>query len=186
IACTCVKPVIASPQDAAASRTVFATAASVRPRTPAAPAGLSAANDAGKAPIGFTSIGERGQRDGGTPPASHVFTAASAQPEKSAPRTLCPTPGTVTSRPCGKRAATAAAFEAGVRRSRSPAKTSTGTFGSGPAPIPGRAACAGQSRQNAAGPIAAAHLQKGPVEPAGRAATAALYRPWRRGTGGSW
>ena len=113
------------------------------------------------------------QTAGGTPPESHVFTAFSTQPERSAPRTLCPTPGVIRSRPCGKRAATSAAVAAGVRRSRSPASTSTGTFGSGPLPIPGRAEYAGQRRHMKAGPICAAHLPNGPVPLAGSAARAA-------------
>ena len=174
-----MKPVSENAHEAAASRTVFATAASVRPRTPPVRPGFSVAKDAGKAPIGLTSIGERGQREGGTPPESQIDTAVCAQPVKSVPRTLWPTPGTVTSRPCGKRAAIAAAFVAGVRRSRSPAKTSTGTFGSGPEPIPGRRAWVGQRRQKGAGPRSVAQMPNGPVEPLGSALRADASKPGR-------
>src|SRR5256884_2310577 len=146
-----MKPVSENAHEAAASRTVFATAASVRPRTPPVRPGFSVAKDAGKAPIGLTSIGERGQREGGTPPESQIDTAVCAQPVKSVPRTLWPTPGTVTSRPCGKRAAIAAAFVAGGGRGASPPERRTRPLGTGPRPLPDGAAWGARAGEKGAG-----------------------------------
>src|SRR5205807_7163119 len=54
-----------------------------------------------------------------TPPLSHVFTASSEHFVKSAPSTLCPTPGTVRSLPCCTRPSIASSFYSCVIMSRS-------------------------------------------------------------------
>src|SRR5207247_1891634 len=117
-------------QVASASRTVFAASVSV-------PFTVAVTGRRGKAPRTFPTGGTRGQeadRKLWSVPRIHRLIASDAQPEKSADDTLCPTPGTVISWPCGKAETTATAFAVGVRRSNPPLRASTGTFGSGPGP----------------------------------------------------
>src|ERR1700747_1699421 len=109
-------------QAASASRTVLAAVAYV-----AAGPSLPVALAAGKAPSGARKAGLRGQLAGGVPPRIHVRTALSAQPDGSAVTALWPTPGTTSSRPCGKCERTAVAFSVGVRMSNPPLIASTGT-----------------------------------------------------------
>src|SRR5581483_3416358 len=85
----------------------------------------------GNAASGATYGFDRGHVAAGVRlPEIQLRRASAEQVDGSAVRTLCPTPGTTTRWPCGKRATTAAASDVGVRRSRPPLNASTGTSGS--------------------------------------------------------
>jgi len=70
-----------------------------------------------------------------------------AQPDGSTVSTLCPTPGTTVTCPCGNCEITETAFAVGVRMSRLPERASTGTSGKGPAARGAFPAGEGQKRQ---------------------------------------
>src|SRR5439155_24868092 len=134
----------------------------------------------------FASDGTRGHcaRVGAfSVPRIHARTALWEQNEKSAVRTLCPTPGTTISRPCENWFTTDRAFATGVRMSNPPSTASTGTFGYGPGPSGVLPAGDGHCSQKYAVPSRAAQLPKGPVEPGARPAIAALIAA-RRCAGG--
>src|SRR5580765_7976348 len=78
----------------------------------------------------------------------------------------------------------AAAAAGGVRTSRSPASTITGTSGSGPGPN-GVPAGAGQLTQVLAIPFVVAQLPNGPVDPGASPATAAANAGLRASGGSS-
>src|SRR5581483_2031772 len=120
----------------------------------------------GRAASGSTSGGRRGQVDGTACPSTHACTASAAQPDGSAVTVLCPTPGTTSRCPWGKRATTDAAPAVGVRMSKPP--------------LP---AGAGQPRQKSALPNPADHAPNGPNVPGGRAAIAAFRIALRSGIG---
>src|SRR5579885_960023 len=137
---------------------------------------------AGSDGTGTTSGFVCGQLLGTAPPSIHVRTAFTAQPDGSAVTVLCPTPGTTSRCPCGKRATTEAAPAVGVRMSKPPLTASIGTFGNGPAPS-GSPVGDGQPTQVAALPSSAAQGPNGPRVPAGSDEIAACRIAGRCATG---
>src|SRR5438876_3787057 len=115
---------------ASASRIAFEATASVA-------CAVRAVGRVGNCPRIFTRDGTPGHiaRGGAASvPRIHIRTERWAQNDRSAVRTLWPTPGTTISLPCGNWSTTVSAFETGVRMSKPPLTTSTGTLGSGPGP----------------------------------------------------
>jgi len=138
---------------------------------------------AGSAGIGARKGADRGHWPEIGPPSIHVRTDWSAHPDGSAVTVLWPTPGTMSSWPCGKRETTARAPSVGVRMSKPPLTASMGTSGSGPVASDAPPAGLGQPTQKSAFPKRYAQLPKGPNVPAGSAATAEFRIAWRPSTG---
>src|SRR2546426_11485053 len=109
-------------QVASASRIVFEAADSVA-------CAVLRVGCFGKTPRILTSGATRGQtaRVGAlSVPRIHDRTARCEQYERSAVRTLWPTPGTTINRPCGNWSTPGRAFQTGVRMSKPPFTASTG------------------------------------------------------------
>ena len=81
--------------------------------------------------------------------------------------TLCPTPGTSISRPCGNCETTASAFDVGVRMSKPPLSAIIGTLGSGPGASGVFPAGDGHSSQKNALPVRPAQFPNAPNDPLG-------------------
>ena len=106
-------------------------------------------------------------------------TASAAQPDGSVVTTLCPTPGTTTSLPCGNCATTDCAPSVGVRMSKPPLSARTGTFGYAAGDRFTPPDGVGQVSHRLAFPRSAAQVPNGPNVPGGSAAIALRRRPGR-------